>query len=180
MRPSVYVALCLLSVSSSEATLISRTANRIHHAAVKRSARLARDIRSALSNVLIEQPIIGPDTGNRVYCVASPGSIVQNPTSSTPTPTGGNGVIVSSITSGSSSARRPSPTSTSGGGPVPTFTSDWKLAETREGASFFDGWDFWDLPGAFVHPFVGNRLLISFRRPYPRYARLQHTNRYIN
>jgi len=106
---------------------------------------LAKDIRSVLSNVLIEQPIIGPDTGNRVYCVASPGGLAQNPTSSTPTPGGGNGVIVSSITSGSSS-RRPNPTSTSGGSPVPTPTSDWKLAETREGASFFDGWDFWSLP----------------------------------
>ncbi|KAF9654282.1 glycoside hydrolase family 16 protein [Thelephora ganbajun] len=144
MRPSIYIILCLLSASSSEATLVSRTANRIHHAAVRRSARLARDIRSILSNVLIDQPIIGPDSGNRVYCVANPSGTVHKSTSSTPTPTsGGNGVIVSSITSGSSSSRRPSPTSTSGGGPVSTFTSDWKLAETREGASFFDGWDFW-------------------------------------
>jgi len=106
---------------------------------------LARDIRSALSNVLIEQPIIGPDTGNRVYCVANPAGNV--PTSSTPNSTGGgNGVIVSSITSGSSISRRPTPTSSSGGSPVPTLTSDWKLAEVREGASFFDGWDFWSLP----------------------------------
>lgn len=179
MRPLVYVALCLLSTSSSEATLISRTANRIHHAAVKRSAKLAKDIRSVLSNVLIEQPIIGPDAGNRVYCVASPGGIVQNPTSSTPTPTGGNGVIVSSITSGSSS-KRPSPTSTSGGGPVPTLTSDWSLVETREGASFFDGWDFWALPGAFVRSFVGNTAYSS-RFADPTNGMPAHfTNRYTN
>jgi len=172
MRPSVYVALCLLSASSSGATLISRTANRIHHAAVKRSAKFAKDIRSVLSNVLIEQPIIGPDTGNRIYCVASPqGGIVQNPTSSTPTPTGGNGVIVSSINSRSSSRR---PTSTSGGSPVPTATSDWKLVETREGASFFDGWDFWSLAGALVRSFVGNRSLILFCRSHQRYACLLH------
>lgn len=175
MRPSVYLALCLLSASSSEATLISRTASRVHHAAVKRSAKLARDIRSALSNVLIEQPIIGPDTGNRVYCVANPDGIAQNPTSSTPTPSGGgNGVIVSSIASGSSS-RRPNPTSTtSGGTPVPTLTSDWKLAETREGASFFDGWDFWSLPGASIRSFVGTRLLIALYRSHQRYVRLLH------
>lgn len=168
MRPSVYVVLCLLSASSSEATLISRTANRIHHAAIKRSARLAKDIRSALSNVLIEQPIIGPDAGNRVYCVANPGGGVQDPSLSTPIQSGGNGVIVSSITLGSS--RRPGPTSTSGGGPVPTLTSDWKLVETREGASFFDGWDFWSLPGVFVCSFVGNHPLIPVYRPYQRYA----------
>lgn len=150
MHPSVYVALCLLSASSSEATLISRaarTANHMHRAAINRSTRLAKDIRSVFSNVLIEQPIVGPDSGNHVYCVANPSDNVQNPT---PAPTGGNGVIVSSITSGSS--RRPSPTSTSGGSPQPTLTSDWKLAEIREGASFFDGWDFWSLPGVFLPP----------------------------
>lgn len=169
MRPSIYVALYLLSASSSEATLISRTANRIHHAALKRSARLARDIRSVLSNVLIEQPIIGPDTGNRIYCVANPSDDVQNPNSPTAIPTGGNSVIVSSITLGSS--RRPTPTSTSSGGtPVPTPTSDWNLVETRAGASFFDGWDFWSLAGAFVRFFVGNRLLTPPDRSHPRYA----------
>ena len=169
MRTSLYITLCLLSVPSSEATLISRTANRIHHAAVKRSSRLANDIRSVFSNVLIEQPITGQDTGNRVYCVANPASNPQNPTSSTPVPTsGGNPVIVSSITSGSSSLRRPTPTPTStstststGGSPVPTVTSPWTLVETRAGASFFDGWDFWSLGGSFsflcwkplTHPF---------------------------
>ena len=168
----MYLALCLLSASSSEATLLSRTANRIHHAAVKRSARLARDIRSALNNVLIEQPIIGPDT-NRVYCVANPSGPVQSPT---PTgggnsTSGGNGVIVSSITSGSSS-RRPTPTSSSGGSPVPTPTSDWTLAEDREGASFFDGWDFWDLPGALLPSFVENQPLIALFRSHQRYAPL--------
>jgi len=179
MRPPVYLALCLLSASSSEATLISRTANRIHHAAVKRSARLARDIRSVLNNVLIEQPIIGPDTGNRVYCVANPTGPAQNPTSSTPTPTGGgNGVIVSSISSGSSSSRRPSPTPSSAGGPVPTPTSDWKLVEDREGASFFDGWDFWDLPGAFFYSFGGNRSLITLPRPHQWYDFSPHQSLY--
>jgi hypothetical protein len=150
MRPSLYVALCLLSASSSEATLFSRTANRIHHAAAKRSARLARDIRSTFRNVLIEQAI-GPDTGNRVYCVATPGG-AQGPSSSSTIPAGGgNPIIVSSITSGSSS-RRPTPTSTSttpGGSPTPTVSSPWTLVEVREGASFFDGWDFWSLPGVF-------------------------------
>ena len=153
MRPYIPFALCLLSASSSEATLLSRTANRIHHAAIRRSARLARDIRSVLTNVLIDQPIIGPDT-NRVYCIANPSYPVQSPT-----PTGGGnstggggGVIVSSLVSGSTS--KPSPTSS--GGPVPTFTSDWTLVETRAGASFFNGWDFWTQPGAFVRLFVEN------------------------
>jgi len=107
---------------------------------------LAKDIRSVLGNVLVDQPIIGPDT-NRVYCVANPHG--QDPMS-TPTQAnggnstgGGNGVIVSSITSVSSVSRRPSPTSSSGGSPVPTPTSNWNLVETRAGASFFNGWDFW-------------------------------------
>ncbi|KAF9787022.1 glycoside hydrolase family 16 protein [Thelephora terrestris] len=142
MRPSLYIALCLLSAPSSEATLISRTASRIHHAATKRSARLAKDIRSAFSNVLIDQPIVGPDTGNRVYCVANPAD-AQNNTATIPADSG-NPVIVSSIVSGSS-LRRPTATSTSGGSPSPTPTSPWTLVETREGASFFDGWDFWSL-----------------------------------
>jgi hypothetical protein len=157
MRPSLYIALCLLSAPSSEATLISRTASRIHHAATKRSARLAKDIRSAFSNVLIDQPIVGPDTGNRVYCVANPAD-AQNNTATIPADSG-NPVIVSSIVSGSS-LRRPTATSTSGGSPSPTPTSPWTLVETREGASFFDGWDFWSLAGALSHSFVGNRLLI--------------------
>lgn len=140
MRPSLYITLCLLSVSSSEATLISRTATRIHHAAVKRSARLARDLRSVFNNVLIDQPII--ETGNRVYCVANLNN-GQNQSSSTVPSGGGNPVIVSSIVSGSTS-RRPTPTSTPGGTPTPTISSPWMLVETREGASFFDGWTFWD------------------------------------
>jgi len=143
MRPSFYITLCLLSALSSEAALISRTANRIHHAAAKRSSRLARDIRSVFSNVLIEQPII--DTGNRVYCVANSPGNPQDP-SSTPIPTnGGNPVIISSISLGSSSSKRPTPTSTSGGSPSPTPTSPWTLVETLAGTSFFDGWDFWNL-----------------------------------
>ena len=163
MRPSLYITLCLLSASSSEATLISRTANRIHHAAVKRSARLAKDLRSAFSNVLIEQPIVGPDTGNRVYCVANSAN-AQNQSATIPSDSG-NPVIVSSIipsSSSSSSSKRPTPTATSGGSPSPTPTSPWALVETREGASFFDGWDFWNLAGAFSHSFVGNRSLIRY------------------
>ena len=177
MRPPIYLALCLLSASSSEATLFSRTANRVHHAALRRSAKLAKDIRSVFSNVLIDQPIIGPDT-NRVYCVANPNGPVQNP--SVPTPThggnstgGGNPVIVSSVSSGSSSSsKRPTPTSSSAGSPVPTPTSNWKLVETRQGASFFDGWDFWNLPGVFIRSIVGNHLLIAPFRSHPRYASL--------
>lgn len=152
MRLSLYIAICLLSASSSEATLFSRTATRIHHAAIKRSARLARDLRYTFNNVLIDQPIIGPDSGNRVYCVANPPANAQNPLSSSTVPSGGgNPVIVSSITSGSSS-RRPTATSTSSGGsPTPTSNSPWALAETRDGASFFDGWDFWSEAGVFSH-----------------------------
>jgi len=70
MRFSLYITLCLLSASSSEATLFSRTANRIQHAAAKRSARLARDIRSKFRNVLIEQ-VIFPFSVNFVYFVVS-------------------------------------------------------------------------------------------------------------
>lgn len=160
MRPSLYITLCLLSLSPSEATLISRTAHRIHHAAVKRSSRFARDIRSVFSNVLIENPII--DTGNKVYCVVNTGN-GQDPTSSTMVPTsGGNPVIVSSITSVSSSSKHPTPTSSSRGSPAPTPTSPWTLVETRAGASFFDGWDFWSLAGVFSRSFVGNHRLILF------------------
>ena len=176
MRPSLYITLCLLSASSSEATLFSRTANRIHHAAVKRSSRLARDIRSVFNNVLIEQPIIASNSGNRVYCVANPPGGVQNPTSTPTANGGGNPIIISSMSPGSSNSRRPTPTptstptstSTSGASPVPTATSPWTLVETRAGSSFFDGWDFWSLAG------VSPSFLCWKPLPHPSFSR-SHT-----
>jgi len=116
---------------------------------------LAKDLRSAFSNVLIEQPIVGPDT-NRVYCVANPDN-AQNQSATIPS-NSGNPVIVSSIVH-SSSSKRPTPTSTSGQSPSPTPTSPWALVETREGASFFDGWDFWNL----ADPTHGNVNFLSMQ-----------------
>lgn len=169
MRPLIYIALCLLFALSSEATLVSRTANRIHHAAIKKSSKLARDLRSVLGNVLVDQPIIGPDAGNRVYCVASLPGNAGMPSSSTPFQNGGgNPVIVSSIMmpGSSSSSKPPTPTSTStstsGGTQSPTPSSAWNLVETRQGASFFDGWNFWSQAGEFSRCFVGSHLLIPF------------------
>ncbi|KAI0932742.1 hypothetical protein AcW2_001277 [Taiwanofungus camphoratus] len=104
---------------------IVRSVNAAHRHAIKRSSGLARDLRRALTGILVDEASSGPQ---HVYCVTGSGL--------TPNSTGGGKF-------GSSSAK-PSGTAT-GSAANPTSTipaSPWKLTQAYQGNSFFDGWTF--------------------------------------
>lgn len=146
-------ALLLILITAAEATLASRSSgffNRVHHSAIKRSAGLARDIRATMRGILVEQS--SSDSSNRaVYCVANNNAV--NPGSNS-----GNNTIVPGTVPSSSSSRgggssstsvsnQPSSTVSGSSAPSPSVApSEWKLVQTYEGDSFFDEWDFWNLP----------------------------------
>ncbi|TFY66209.1 hypothetical protein EVG20_g4882 [Dentipellis fragilis] len=123
--------------------IVKRTADRFHTVALKHSAGLARDIRTAFKGMLVAQPPVRVSVGiTKPYCVSSKSGGVHsgfqpatNGTNSNPSPT----------TSGKPG--KPTGTSTSSGAsPSSTFTSDWKLVQSYAGNSFFNGWTFWDQP----------------------------------
>lgn len=143
MRFHESVLLFLLSVSISEATLFSRsaslvstTANRAHHAAIRRSAGLARDIRAALG-FFIEQRAVSSPVNRAVYCVANQ-AVLPLPAVSN---SGGNHTGHSS--GGISATRSGSVTSTSTS-TTPSASSAWTLTQTYQGNTFFNGWSFWN------------------------------------
>ncbi|KAI0666251.1 concanavalin A-like lectin/glucanase domain-containing protein [Trametes maxima] len=126
-----------LLARSSESLM--RAANRVHHRAAKRSAGLAKDLRRAFSGMLFEQELAsnGPQ---RVYCV--PGSSLTNgsstsPASDSPSASGSGSAGSSGTAKHSSTASSPAPTSSSG-----ASSSPWKLFQSYQGETFFDGWDF--------------------------------------
>ena len=137
------VLLFLLSVSISEATLFSRsaslvstTANRAHHAAIRRSAGLARDIRTALG-FLIEQRAISSPVNRAVYCVANQAVLPV------PTVANSSGNHTGHSSGGISATRSGSVTSTSTS-TTPSASSAWTLTQTYQGNTFFNGWSFWN------------------------------------
>lgn len=126
MHLSVFLTLTL---SSTFTLFPSLTAGRnsflshAHKAAIKRSSSLARDLRIALSGVLVAQPGSAPT--QNAYCVSS----------------GGGGVIVSngngtSFPSGTSTTSSSHPVTTS------VSPSPWKPIATYSGSTFFNGWTF--------------------------------------
>ncbi|KAI8983367.1 concanavalin A-like lectin/glucanase domain-containing protein [Trametes punicea] len=153
----------LVNTAPSEAGLLSRSsdtlmraANRVHRRAAKRSAGLAKDLRRAFNGMLFQQQQ-QLDTSNpqRVYCVKGDGLKGSNGTVGT----GSSGTSVSSASSSttsasassSGSAKQSSTASTSASSPSPTHgggsssSSPWKLFQSYQGETFFDGWDFWNL-----------------------------------
>lgn len=126
-----------------------RIANTAHRRAVKRSSGLAQDLRRAFSGILVEPA----QSNQKVYCVSTPDNSAGGLSSNS---TGGG----SSSASGSfsSSSTQPSGTahgtaSSSGTSSAPSATgssssgnaassSPWKLAQSYQGNSFFNGWDF--------------------------------------
>lgn len=139
-RGSVLILLLLASISeatllSHSASLVSFAANRVHHAAVKRSASLARDIRTAMKGILVDQPVAS-NANRAVYCVANQAiSGFPAPSSSssnnTVTP---NGVPQRLNGTHTSASILPSATASSG----------WVLNQSYQGSTFFNGWNFWN------------------------------------
>lgn len=127
---------------------VARAANQIHRRAIKRSAGLARDIRVAFGGMVLDKRANGAP--GKVYCVNNPnfnGTTLPNANDN------GNGTSNASPQSSthpprssSSGHGSPSATGSSGSPATPTgsaaSSSPWKLKQSYQGSSFFDGWDF--------------------------------------
>ncbi|TBU46576.1 concanavalin A-like lectin/glucanase domain-containing protein [Dichomitus squalens] len=152
MRPHLpLLAFLLVNAVPSDANLfargtesLARTANRLHHRAAKRSAGLAKDLRRAFSGMYYQQELASTDSSQRVYCVnnasgptpSGSGSSNANGTSSSARSSASSSAHASSSGTAKASSTAPSPSSTS------SAPSKWKLVQSYEGDSFFDGWDF--------------------------------------
>ncbi|EED82529.1 hypothetical protein POSPLDRAFT_112923 [Postia placenta Mad-698-R] len=124
----------LASVAPSDAGLFTRSSehvlrgvNAAHHHAVKRSSGLAKDLRRALSGILVAE---GDSGAQHVYCIS--GTSLTNPDTS---PGGGGSSGSSPKASGTATASASSPSGT-------VASSPWKVKQSYEGDSFFDGWSF--------------------------------------
>ncbi|KAH8101373.1 concanavalin A-like lectin/glucanase domain-containing protein [Cristinia sonorae] len=134
--PLILSLVATAAPSSAESNLLSR----LHRRAIKHSSGFARDLRLTFNGVRSEQP---PALANaRVYCVSSPNSGLGDPPAiPSPNPTSpaqpANGTSTRGSSSPSSSGSSAAPT---GGASLPP--SPWKLLQSYQGKSFFDGWDF--------------------------------------
>ncbi|PCH33206.1 glycoside hydrolase family 16 protein [Wolfiporia cocos MD-104 SS10] len=132
----------LVSVTPSNASLFARGPERLlrgvssaHRRAVERSAALAKDLRRALSGVLVEQAV--SDTAvQHVYCISGTSLTGNGSSSSDGSDSGGGSGSSPAKGSGTATASGSSPSSTS------TSSSPWKLKQAYQGNSFFDGWSF--------------------------------------
>jgi len=102
------------------------TVNKAHRRALRRSSGLARDLRTALGGLRVEQRSV-----QQMYCVSGSGSGL---TASNDTGLSGGGVSVPSGTATGTAATASSTSSVA--------ASPWKLVQGYEGNSFFSGWDF--------------------------------------
>ncbi|CDO70917.1 Glycoside Hydrolase Family 16 protein [Trametes cinnabarina] len=159
---------------------LSSAATHVHRHVIKRSTGLLDDIRLAYAGIrqqkpqaLLQQPKlhcvnnagkglagIAPGgistsnaTGSDVPAGSSSSSAASSsigssrrPTSLTATP------IAASPTSPVSSASAPSATGAAPSSPSSSASSSpWKVAQSYQGSSFFDGWDFQDSPDTTTH-----------------------------
>ncbi|KAL6300288.1 hypothetical protein BKA93DRAFT_752830 [Sparassis latifolia] len=130
---------CVLkSVIPSEAMVLVRgpesvytAANRARHRSIKRSAGLARDLRLAYSGMFAEEK----PAGSAQYCV----NVAPSQASSTSAST------LATFPTASASAEVPIAT----GGT--NATSPFKLAQSYEGSTFFNGWSFF----SYANPTAG-------------------------
>ncbi|TFK57679.1 hypothetical protein OE88DRAFT_1619908 [Heliocybe sulcata] len=131
-------SLLLLSVSllTSPEAVSANFIKRAHETALRHSKGLARDLRVALQG--IGQPagalLIPRDVSPAIDAV------VQKVFCVSPTKGSGGGLAGSGSASGAPSATVgvPNPKAT------PSASSNWKMIQSWQGQSFFDGWDFWD------------------------------------
>ncbi|KAF9458752.1 concanavalin A-like lectin/glucanase domain-containing protein [Collybia nuda] len=136
------LVLLATDISPSSATLVPRSIQRVHDAAVGHTRSLARDLRVAFGGILVSQP--NPPSQHVVYCrpgrpggspAITNGGAGNTTTTGTPgTPSGSSRPNSGSTTR--SSSTRPQPTG------KPPASSPWKIVQTYEGESFFNGWDF--------------------------------------
>ncbi|KAI0700408.1 concanavalin A-like lectin/glucanase domain-containing protein [Cytidiella melzeri] len=149
MRLQPLLLLILGTVYPSDANILARgtesfarIATKAHRQAARRSAGLARDIRLSFRGLLAEQP---QDTQaaatSRVYCVNSPG-LASNNTS--PALSGGTTIVSgpAGTTVGSKATATASTGALPTGASSSSLSSPWKLKQSYQGSTFFNGWDF--------------------------------------
>ncbi|KAI0063182.1 hypothetical protein BV25DRAFT_1824758 [Artomyces pyxidatus] len=134
---TILLSLVLFLADSQAKPFVHRATDHFHTVALKHSAGLARDIRTAFKGMLAEPPRkrVVVNGSSKPYCVSSKAAGSTIPTAQQ------NGTAHTS--SASSSVPKATGTSTHGA-PAPTATgsSNWKLAQSYSGNSFFNGWDF--------------------------------------
>lgn len=121
------LVLLVADASPSSATLVPRSIQRIHSAAVRHTRSLARDLRVAFGGVLVTQP--NPPSQHVVYC--KPGRVGNSPAAAN----GGTGNTTSTGTSRSpSGTSRPTASGSTSARPQPTgkppASSPWKIFQT--------------------------------------------------
>ncbi|KAI0090040.1 concanavalin A-like lectin/glucanase domain-containing protein [Irpex rosettiformis] len=154
MRLHLPLLLCLFTtISPADANIFARgtesfarIASKAHRHAARRSAGLARDLRLSFQGLLAEQPQGAQSVANsRVYCVNSPG-LSSNTNNNDTSPAIGNATtVISGPSFTSSSGGKASGTASSGRASATASSapsSPWKLKQSYQGNSFFNGWDF--------------------------------------
>lgn len=135
MHFNIALLLSVLAQATTSTAACTSTAShsltkRLHDVALKHSAGLAKDLRTAFGGVLVNRqpsPVSGSKLRKRnAYCISQRGSGGQ-------VPLGGNGNGTTTHRPSSTSTSRSSgasPTST-GSGAAPSATSNWKLVESH-------------------------------------------------
>ncbi|EAU92620.1 endo-1,3(4)-beta-glucanase [Coprinopsis cinerea okayama7 len=139
--------------SPKPAAHLPRLVRRAHASAVQKTHSLARDLRVAFGSVLPRSLDEGSANKRVVYCKSSgkqrpfedkgsqnnnPGDDNDDPTDSSSTPTGSQGSATRSSTSTRTRASTDTPSQ-----PTPQIPdSPWRLTNSYEGRTFFEGWDF--------------------------------------
>ncbi|PSS37199.1 hypothetical protein PHLCEN_2v970 [Hermanssonia centrifuga] len=158
----------LAHATQSEANVLARSsesivrvATRAHRRAVKGSAGLARDLRLSFRGILADTQQPAAISNSRIYCVSSSGfssggngsEIANGGTTSVGFEPISTNVPFSGSSSGSSASSTSKLTGTTGTGTAtgsgskPTSSagatsSPWKIVQSYQGSSFFNGWDF--------------------------------------
>ncbi|OSD05773.1 glycoside hydrolase family 16 protein [Trametes coccinea BRFM310] len=155
---------------------LSTAARHVHRHVIKRSTGLLDDIRLAYAGIRLQQKPQVALQQTKLYCtnnagkglagIASGGTSASNATSaddpgssSSPSPTApatSPASVTMSPTAGSStspasSAAAPSATGATSNSSSSSSSSPWKVAQSYQGSSFFDGWDFQNSPDTTTH-----------------------------
>ncbi|KAH9903215.1 concanavalin A-like lectin/glucanase domain-containing protein [Cubamyces lactineus] len=140
----------LVNTVPSDASLFSwssqsftHAAHRVRRRAVKRTAELPKDLRRAFNGMLFQETLDASTTSHQhPHCVIGGGlrSSSKDGNGSGDSAHTSSGVPETSTASTSSTPSASSPSPTGNSSPVPS--SPWKLFQSYQGDTFFNGWSF--------------------------------------
>ncbi|KAJ3480152.1 hypothetical protein NLI96_g8544 [Meripilus lineatus] len=144
LKIPLFLLLTIPPFADAHFPSITRATSEIHRRAIKRSSGLARDLRIAFGGLRVDKRASGP--GN-VYCVSNPSVNETTPDDGSSNNNGNTSPLSSGQPRSSSSTSgrgSPSATGSSGSPATPTSgaSSRWKLKQSMQGNTFFDGWTF--------------------------------------